>query len=82
MSMPARHWPANSSAAALWPLLRTWTLAVACLPLDHPQRTAWQQACADLRLGVDQFGDKLTALDIYLDTVDDTLDAWGKEKGA
>ena len=72
----------DSPAAALWPLLRTWTLAITCLPPEHAQRRAWQQACADLQLGADPFSEKLAALDIYLDTVDETLDAWGKEKGA
>lgn len=72
----------DAPAAALWPMLRTWTLASACLPAAHPQLETWQQACAALQLGPDQFNDRLAGLDAYLDTIDEALEAWAKENGA
>jgi hypothetical protein len=73
---------ADTPAAALWPLMRTWTLALTCLPHDDPHRGEWQQACAALDLDEKQLGDRLSALDTYLDTIDETLEAWGKANGA
>jgi hypothetical protein len=67
--------------AALWPLLRTWTEAAALLAAEHPQRLAWQKAIDVLGLSGEGFAERLQALDIYLDTVDETLDAWGRANG-
>jgi hypothetical protein len=67
--------------AALWPLLRTWTLACSCLAADSPHLAAWVETCEHLRLGPDHLGEKLTALDAYLDNIEETLDKWGEENG-
>jgi len=67
--------------AALWPLLRTWTLACSCLPADSPHLSAWLAACDHLGLGPDQMNEKLSALDAYLDNIEETLEKWGSENG-
>lgn len=71
----------DNPQAALWPLLRTWTEAVGLLSTEHPQRLAWQNAIDGLGLQGEGFAERIQALDIYLDTVDETLDAWGRANG-
>jgi hypothetical protein len=69
-------------AAALWPLLRTWTMAVAELPADAPERLEWQAACQRLGLVGGGFAERVAAFDAYLDTVEEALETWGRENGA
>jgi len=73
----------NSPTAhdALWPLWRTWTHAICALPADTPHHIAWQQAGEQLGLLGKAFEDKITALDAYLDMVEETLEAWARENG-
>lgn len=71
---------ADAPAAAIWVLLRTWTLAVANLPGD-PYRAAWQSAATALGLDADHFEERLTALDAYLDGVEETIDTWAGKYG-
>jgi hypothetical protein len=68
-------------AAAVWILLRTWTSALCCLPEDYPLRPRWQGALDTLGLDSEQFPARLTTLDSYLDTVEETLEWWGKQNG-
>jgi hypothetical protein len=73
--------------AVLWPLLRTWTLAVGTLQAAAPAAspadyfTPWQQAFAYLGLLGSEFLDRLSALDSYLDLVEETLEIWGRKAG-
>lgn len=67
--------------AALWLLLRTWTRAAALLPEDSTGRGGWQAAAGSLGLLGEGLGERLQALDGYLDTVEETLDEWGKKFG-
>ncbi len=67
--------------AAIWPMIRTWTLACRYLPVESPHFSAWEEACQHLNLGPDQFEEKLSALDAYLDNIEETLDEWGIENG-
>lgn len=67
--------------AALWPLLRTWTQAVALLPPDSPHRRAWQTSLETIGLSGEGFIERLRALDVYLDMVDETLESWARENG-
>jgi len=53
--------------AALWPLLVSWTEAVAKLPGDHSLRGVWREACGTLGLAGNQFLRRLEALDRFLD---------------
>lgn len=66
----------------LWPLLRTWTLAIGLLPPASPQRQTWEEALQRLGLLGGNFAGRVAALDAYLDTVEETLEAWGRANGA
>ena len=70
----------DQPAAAVWVLLRTWTLAQTCLSgPTHLQ--PWQTACQTLELGEEHLSKRLDALDAFLDTIEESLDLWGKEAG-
>ena len=64
---------------ALWPLATTWT---ALALHSAPASAVWQEFAAALGLVGDGLAGRLAALDAYLDTVDETLETWGREKGA
>lgn len=66
---------------ALWPMWRTWTLAVRVLPAGHPALTAWQSAGKTLGLLGDGFLERIEALDSYLDLIEETLETWEQENG-
>jgi hypothetical protein len=42
----------------------------------------WRSAITSLGWSGEGFSERLEALDAYLDTVDETLDRWGEERGA
>lgn len=68
--------------AALWPMVRTWTSLAQLMP-DRPEIVqAWSGACHKLGLLGPGFGERLEALDSYLDMVEETLDAWAVQAGA
>jgi hypothetical protein len=67
--------------AALWPLLRTWTLAASLLAVEHPARRAWSAAAGQLGLCGGEFHERVEALDAFLDTVDEVLEEWARENG-
>ncbi|MCF6277164.1 MAG: hypothetical protein L3J16_00215 [Anaerolineales bacterium] len=54
--------------AALWPLLKTWTLSVKVLPAG--QSMPWSNACRLLGLTEEPFATKLEILDHYLDDIE------------
>ncbi len=68
-------------AAALWLLMRTWTLAVSSLPQNSPHLAPWADACEKLNLSVLNLADRLDALDVYLDSIEETVDNWGNRHG-
>lgn len=65
----------------LWPLLRTWTDVVERLPDDSLERQTWENAMAQLGLFGPGFREKVAALDVYLDSVEEILDEWGQARG-
>ncbi len=65
----------------LWPLLRTWTLAASLLPEDADGVTAWAKACNTLGLLGRGFGQRLQAMDAYLDSVEETQEEWARANG-
>ncbi len=67
--------------ALLWPLLRTWTLAADLLPQGSPGRASWTSAFARLGLVDEAFEIRVTALDAYLDLVEETLEVWAQQNG-
>lgn len=65
----------------LWPLLRTWTSVIQTLPDDASQRGPWIEALERLGMWGGGFRERLAALDIYLDAVEERLDEWGQARG-
>ena len=66
-------------AAALWPLLHTWTLAVEVLPdlASNP----WRTACGQLGLTAVGIEERLEGLDHFLDEVDALLEELARQYG-
>ena len=73
---------AEKFQTALWPLWRTWTHAVNLLPPQTPHLPAWQSAGESLGMLGKAFQERLTALDAFLDLIEETLDGWARESGA
>jgi hypothetical protein len=67
--------------AALWILLRTWTLAVNSLVSDSKITAVWKQTLQRLHLDVEHVEERLDALDSYLDTMEEILDDQAKSQG-
>jgi hypothetical protein len=67
--------------AAAWIILRTWTYCLCTLPDDTSLRQAWDAAMKVLKFDETQITEKLTALDAYLDSVEENLDLWAKNNG-
>jgi hypothetical protein len=65
----------------LWPVLRTWTSAIRLHPARTPLRESWSEALGQLGLWGLDFGSRLTALDAYLDAIEERLDEWGQARG-
>jgi hypothetical protein len=65
---------------ALWLLLKTWTKAVCLLPNGDNIQT-WLEAMQQLHLTGESFQDRLSALDAFLDTIDETIDEWSASHG-
>jgi hypothetical protein len=66
----------------LWPLLRTWTSIILQLPEGANEKTNWQETLEHWELMGAGFHQRVTALDAYLDVVEETLEQWGREHGA
>lgn len=73
-------WEENP-VASLWPMLRSWALAVSHLPEGTQAHTAWQSALRSLQLDPQQFEEKTSTLDHYLDQVEEALDQWASANG-
>jgi hypothetical protein len=69
----------DAPQAALWPLLNTWTLAVAALPEDRSRD--WRKACESLGLLGERFPERVEGLDQFLDEVEILLDEVGTANG-
>jgi predicted nucleotidyltransferase len=67
--------------AALWILVRTWTLAAAATA-DHENPPAgWLALMQYLQMDESRFDDRLQSLDSYLDEVDEMLEQWSRQNG-
>lgn len=67
---------------ALWPLLSTWNRAMLTLPAESANQAAWVAVCEALGLGAGQTEQRLSALDHFLDQVEECLDVWATANGA
>lgn len=66
----------------LWPLLKIWTQAVQLLPEDSEAADLWKGSFRHLGLYEDGFRERVAALDVYLDTVEELMEDWARERGA
>ena len=71
----------ENPAAAAWILMRTWTKALANLPRRTPELESWQQFLQVLGLGVENYRNRLEALDGYLELVEDAVNQWALQNG-
>jgi hypothetical protein len=67
--------------AAFWLLMRTWTLAASHLPQESPPPGTWLEACLACGLDEANFHVRLESLDLYLDSVEETLDRFAEKNG-
>ncbi len=61
-------------AASIWIMLYTWTLAATSLPKSGASYKNWQLLCRSLELDSRHMPARLEALDILLDTVEETVE--------
>jgi len=71
----------DNPGSAMWILLRTWSLALLCLPEDESHFQTWQKACQKLALDEANFEVRINSLDAYLDSVEEALDIWSEQMG-
>jgi hypothetical protein len=76
-------WENDEKAAALWPILQTWTEAITFSQNQNESACgAWRSAVQHLGLSEADLSGRVDALDGYLDQVEETLDVWAEEHGA
>lgn len=68
-------------AAAFWPLLYTWALSIQGGMTPPEGEAAWQGFLAKTGLDSARTGDRLEALDSFLDTVEETFERVSVESG-
>jgi hypothetical protein len=66
---------------ALWLVLRTWTQAAMTLPAGAEAAHPWQAACKQLLLDKEHFDRRYTALDAFLDSVEEIVDTYAARYG-
>lgn len=66
----------------LWPLLRTWTLAVNNLSGSDPIFQNWKDASHQLGLLGAGFAQRMLALDAFLEQIEETITTWKQQEGA
>lgn len=68
-------------AAAFWPLLYTWALSAQSGLLPPESQSAWQEVLAQTGLDSSGTGDRLEALDSFLDAIEETFERISVESG-
>jgi hypothetical protein len=67
--------------AALWPMFYTWALASESGIFNADQSKAWAGACADMGLNAEALPERLQALDVFLDRLEEILEQIAVENG-
>jgi len=67
--------------AVLFPLIRTWVLAAINLPKENESREKCSEALGLLGIAGDKFGERILALDAFLDVVEEIVENWAKANG-
>lgn len=68
-------------AAAFWPLLYTWALSAQSGLIPPESQSAWQEVLAQTGLDSSGAGDRLEALDSFLDAIEETFERISVESG-
>jgi hypothetical protein len=71
----------EQAQAVLWPLIRTWAMAVNAMPSDAPERLAWRDAFEQLGLLGESFQERIVGLDAFLDLIEETNEGWARRNG-
>jgi len=71
----------DTPQTALWPMMHIWSDVVSNLGDDPEHLAPWQEAGKYLGWLGAGFTERLAALDAYLDTIEETLDDWGRASG-
>jgi hypothetical protein len=71
----------ENSQAALWILLRTWSIMAAGLPPNSVSQHGFDDLLRDLMLDQDNFQSRLDGLDQFLDVIEETIDTWQASAG-
>ena len=66
---------------ALWPLFYTWTQAATQLSGDADYQEPWNRAGQQLGLLGASFTERITALDAYLDSIEEILEKYARANG-
>ena len=67
--------------AVIWPMMRTWTQLASLLPHGSEATSGWESAANYLGFLGSEFDQKVSAMDAYLDMVEETLEDWAAENG-
>ncbi|MBE0697450.1 MAG: hypothetical protein IH586_11055 [Anaerolineaceae bacterium] len=73
-------WEENITAA-LWILLRTWTIAAKTVGEEANEFAGWQSALQTLNLDESKFAARLVEMDQTLDMVEEIIEAWAQANG-
>ena len=67
--------------ATLWPLLNTWTLMAKSAPENSTIQDSWHDVFETAGLLGEGFGEKIEALDAFLDQTEESVDNWARRQG-
>lgn len=68
-------------AAAFWPMLHTWALAMKSPALPPESKNEWDDFCQQVGLAPGAISERIEALDAFLDTLEETLEQKASESG-
>ena len=66
----------------LWPLINTWTFGVSSLAESDPGFENWKNALSQVGLLGDGYAERVTALDAFLEQIEEAVTDWGIKEGA
>jgi hypothetical protein len=67
--------------AALWPMLHTWALAAENGIFNEEHNNNWSAVCSEMGLSGADRAERLQALDVFLDSLDEILEKLALENG-
>ncbi len=65
----------------IWPLHQTWSQIASCLPQGDAALVKWQAACEQLGLLGSDFQERVDALDLFLEQVEEKIESWALKHG-